>query len=257
MSSGRVAIAGKGGAGKTTISATVARLVARSGRDTLVIDGDSNPNAAVALGVDPNAASRVPVLPATLLTRRIGSPTRLVQPVEEVLDRHAVRGPDGVRIAVMGHPLHADEGCMCSAHAVVSGLLADVSDDPDRMVIIDMEASPEHFGRGTTRHADTIWLVVEPYYRSLETARRMADLARELPVQRVAVIANKIRSTEDADAISAFCAGHDLPIDAHLPWSDGVLDADRAGVPVLDLHPGDPYVAAVADLVRHRLLTPV
>ena len=73
------------------------------------------------------------------------------------------------------------------------------------MIILDLEASPEHLSRGTTRNVDALLLVVEPYYRSYETAKRMAALAAELPIQRVAVVANKIRNAQDAEAIREYC----------------------------------------------------
>ncbi len=226
----RVAIAGKGGAGKTTISATLARLLARSA-PVVAIDADSNPNLAAALGA-PSATAEA-VLPPSLVSRRLDGPA-LTQDVAAVLDRHALAAPDGVRVVLMGMPAHADEGCLCSAHATVSALLADLGNRPEVFTIVDMEASPEHLSRGTTRHADMVLLVTEPYYRSLETVRRLAQLAAELPIPRVAVVANKVRNQQDADAVSEFCARHGLELVAQVPRRDAVIDADTAGVALLD-----------------------
>ncbi len=242
----RLALAGKGGAGKTTISATLARLSARAGIPVVAIDADANPNLGVALGVDAASAQALrPVSPA-LVSRRIGG-AGLTEPVERVLERHAVRGPDGVRLLGMGAPAHADEGCLCSAHAVVSSLLEDLA-APDRLVVVDMEASPEHLSRGTVRHVDVICMVAEPYYRSLETVRRMALLVDELPVERLAVVANKVRSSADEQAIGEFCDRHGFELVGSVPWSDEVVAADRARVPVVDWPAAAPVVVAIADL---------
>ncbi len=124
----------------------------------------------------------------------------------------------------MGAPAHADEGCLCAAHAVVSSLLQDLG-SADRLVVVDMEASPEHQSRGTVRHVDAIWLIVEPYYRSLETVRRMALLVAELPVPLLAPVGNKVRSVQDEDAIKEFCDRHGLGLAGTVPWSDEVVSA--------------------------------
>lgn len=252
----RLAVAGKGGAGKTTVSATLARLAARDGHATVVIDADSNPNVAVALGIDPERAGLLEALPTDLVSRRLDADApALLRPLHELLDQFALLTTDGVHVVAMGRPRHAEEGCMCSAHAVVSGLLAD-SAQHDRLVIVDMEASPEHFGRGTTRHADALLIVVEPYYRSLETARRMAELAAELPIDRVGVVANKLRSTEDRAAIRQFCDRHDLALEGEVPWSDAVVVADRSGRALLDHAPSDPAVEALSLVLAGLLYTP-
>jgi len=81
------------------------------------------------------------------------------------LEAYALGAADGVRLLGMGAPLHTDEGCLCSAHAVVSALQEDLC-GPERVVVVDMEASPEHLSRGTVRHVDLVCLVAEPYYRS-------------------------------------------------------------------------------------------
>lgn len=240
----RVAVAGKGGAGKTTISATLARLAGRSGARVVAIDADANPNLATALGLSTSEAECVAAVPPSLVSRRQGG-AGLVEPVDEVLNRYAVVAADGVLLLGMGGPAHADEGCLCSAHAVVASLLEDLGADSDRLVIVDMEASPEHFSRGTVRHADVVCLVAEPYYRSLETVRRMSVLAAELGVPPV-VVANKVRSAGDLEAISEFCERQDLSLVGSVHWSDEVVAADRQRVPVIDWPPALPVVEAVA-----------
>ena len=248
MSSLRVGVAGKGGAGKTTLSSTLARLMARRGRDVVVIDGDSNPNVAVALGIDRVVAEGIRPLPPGLVSRKLNG-AALNEPVATVVEKYGTPGPDGVHVVHMAMPAHADEGCLCSAHATVSGMLADVGQTPNAVTVLDLEASPEHLSRGTTRNVDALLLVIEPYYRSYETARRMAELAAGLPIPRVAVVANKLRSSEDLEAITEYCERHELHLDGTLPWSDAVLDADKVGIPLLDYDPDGPVVAAVSLVV--------
>ncbi len=242
----RLAVAGKGGAGKTTISATLARLAARSGRSVVALDADANPNLSVALGVAAEAALRLAPVPSSLVSRRIGG-TGLTKPIDDVLDHYALTAPDGVRLLGMGAPAHADEGCLCAAHAVVSSLLEDLG-SADRFVVVDMEASPEHLSRGTVRHVDAVCLVAEPYYRSLETVRRMAALVAELPVSFVAVVGNKVRCPQDEVAIREFCDRHGFALAGIVPWSDEVVAADRARVPVVEWPPAHAVVAAVTAL---------
>jgi CO dehydrogenase maturation factor len=250
----RVAVAGKGGAGKTTLSATLARLAARSGRSVVAVDADANPNLSTALGVPAQVASSLVPVPTSLVSRRIGG-TGLTLPVDQVLEQHTVAAPDGVRLLAMGAPAHADEGCLCSAHAVVSAVLEDLG-SPERVVVVDMEASPEHLSRGTIRHVDAVCLVAEPYYRSLETVRRMAALVAELPVERVVVVANKVRTPADAEAIAEFCDRHGFDLVAAVPWSDAVGAADRGRVPVVDWADAAPVVAAVAALAEQLEMVP-
>ena len=240
----RIAVAGKGGAGKTTLSATLARLAARAGRAVVALDADTNPNLAVALGIASATVDRTPVLPASIVSRRFDGPG-LGSPLAEVLAAHATTGPDGVQLVRMGLPVHADEGCLCSAHAAASALLGDLGGDPDRLTVMDLEASPEHLSRGTARHADHLVLVAEPYFRSLETVRRQAALAAELPSTIVGVVGNKLRGPDDAKAVAELVVRLGLPLWGLLPWSDDVVDADRAAASLIDHAPGCAAVDAV------------
>jgi CO dehydrogenase maturation factor len=252
-----VAVAGKGGAGKTTFSATLARLMARRGKRVIVIDGDSNPNVAVALGIDREVAGAIEPLPTSLVSRRLTGGTALRDPVDTVVKEYGATAADGIQVLLMAMPSHADEGCLCSAHATVSGLLNDVGEQDDVVTILDLEASPEHLSRGTTRHVDVLYLVVEPYYRSYETARRMAALAAELPISRVGVIANKIRQPVHLEAVAEFCQRHGLHLDGELPWADAVLDADLGGTPLFDYDPDGPVVRAVDEVAERLLALPL
>ena|SRR2546428_8562872 len=105
----KLAIAGKGGSGKTSISGTMARLLARDGHRVLAIDGDSNPNLALTLGIPAERMSRVPTLPPDLL-RRTERGLELSRSLQEVCDSHSLAGPDGVTLLVMALPQHAGTG---------------------------------------------------------------------------------------------------------------------------------------------------
>jgi CO dehydrogenase maturation factor len=245
----RIAVAGKGGAGKTTISATLARLQARGGQRVVAIDADSNPNLGIALGADTTPVA----LPATIVSRRVDGGPALSAPLASVLAEHSVPGPDGVWLVTMGAPDHAEQGCLCAAHATVRALLADLGEQPGWTTIMDLEASPEHLSRGTARHADVLLLVAEPYFRSLETVRRMAALAAELPIPRVAVVANKVRAAADAEAVRELCARHGLEHAGAVPWSEAVIEADRARAAVIERMNGQTVVEAVGALAARLL----
>jgi len=117
------------------------------------------------------------------------------------------------------------------------------------ITLLDMEASIEHLSRGTLRHVDILLLITEPYYRSLETVGRMVPLARELGIKHIYVVANKVRGPRDKEAIRRYCAERELEVIAALPFDEEVLEADQAGVPVLDANAEAAYVKVVEQLM--------
>ena len=110
----KIAVAGKGGSGKTTLAATLARLAARQGRDVVAVDGDSNPNLALALGLSEDVANTIPPVPRDVIVDKPlddgGKTSVLAMPAAEVVRRHGVIAPDGVRLLVMGRVGHAGAG---------------------------------------------------------------------------------------------------------------------------------------------------
>ena len=129
------------------------------------------------------------------------------------------------------------------------GVLEHFPQENRSVVVTDMEAGLEHLKRGTLEHADVLLVVVEPYFKSLEAAGRVAELARNLGVPRVVAVANKVQSARDETAIREFCATKDLQVAAIVPFDDDVAEAERQGRAPLDLAPDAAAVAAVREIV--------
>ena len=229
----------------------MARLLARRGHRVLAIDGDSNPNLALTLGVPAERMNSVPTLPRDLL-RRTESGPKLTKTLEEVRASHSLEGPDGITLLVMAHPEpeEAGTGCLCGMHATVRTLIESVPDTDQDVAILDTEASPEHLTRGTAKYADAMLTVVEPYYKSLETARRMAALAHDLGLERVALVANKIRDEHELEAVREFAASHELELAGAVPFEEGFPEAERARRAPLDFDPEMPAIRAIGEIAE-------
>lgn len=122
---------------------------------------------------------------------------------------------------------------MCSSHATVRGLIHALPEEDERLVVVDTEASPEHLSRSTTEAVDLMLVVAEPYFKSLETARRYARLGLDLGIPRVAILANKVRGG-DEPAIEAFCESSGMELFASIPQDAMLAEAERAGVAPVD-----------------------
>ena len=243
----KLAVAGKGGSGKTSISGTMARVLARSGQDVLAIDGDSNPNLAVTLGIPPSRMDSLPTLSADMIRRENGD-IALTTTLDAIYEGHGVVGPDGVKLLIMAHPQHAGTGCLCSVHATVRTVMHEAANGEGEVCLLDTEASPEHLSRGTTRYADTMLCVVEPYYKSLETGRRMTALGKDLGLPRIALVANKIRDDRELEAVTTFADRHGLELAGVVPFDEALPAAERAETSPLDFAPDSPAVRAISEL---------
>lgn len=142
---------------------------------------------------------------------------------------------------------------MCHSHATVRGLLEQLVADSDQITVLDTEASLEHLTRGTARHVDVMLIVVEPYYRSLQTAITIHTLATELGVAQVYAVANKVRDAGDAEAIRAFCQTHHLSCIETIPYDTTIVEADRQGVAPFDYDGGSEAIARIERLGRDLL----
>lgn len=137
---------------------------------------------------------------------------------------------------------------MCRNHSTVRGVLQELPSDQGT-VIVDLEASPEHMTRATTEFVDHMLLVAEPYFKSLETARRYHALAVDLGIQRVSVVANKVKP-EDSDIVGEFCRSHGFDVAATVPFESSFSEADRKGAAPYDIAWDSRGVAAIRGLAE-------
>ena len=128
--------------------------------------------------------------------------------------------------------------------------MGEIVSEADKITVMDMEASLEHLSRGTVRHVDVMLIVTEPYYRSLETARRTLPLARALGINHIYAVLNKYRSAEDEKAVTDFCRNNDLEIIAKIPFDSEVTQADLEGKSLYDFNPESSVVKEVTKLAE-------
>lgn len=126
--------------------------------------------------------------------------------------------------------------------------MGEIVSESDEITVMDMEASLEHLSRGTIKHVDVLLVVTEPYYRSLETARRTVPFARGLGINHIYAVVNKFRSAEDEKAVTDFCRRHDLEIVSKIPFDSDVTAADLQGTSLYDFNPDSPVVKEVEKL---------
>jgi CO dehydrogenase maturation factor len=242
----KIAVAGKGGAGKTTISGTVARALARAGHSVLALDADANPMLGVSLGVGPEQTD-------LLLGVRQGLETGEVEhepTIEGMVERFGADAPDGVRLVVANRIDNNSPGCQCCG--VSPDQLLRELEDGDRTVICDLEAGLGTVLRLAPGNADAVLVVANPTAKALEVARRAVEIAADKT--EVIVLANRVRDEEDLDAIRAVIPDHELIV---IPEDATIASADRDGVAPIDLDPDSPGVAAIVALADRLAGAPV
>ena len=129
------------------------------------------------------------------------------------------------------------------------------SQAPQDVCLLDIEASLEHFAQSKALHADTMLVVVEPYLRSLETGRRMIGLGKQLSPDRIELVVNKLRNERELEAVRELAASTGVEIAGVVPYDEGLMTAERAGLAPLDFDAQGPAVLAIAELAERLLAT--
>ena len=229
----KVAITGKGGVGKTTLSSTLARLYAAEGRPVLAADVDPDANLGLALGLSQEEVDAiVPISKMrTLVEERTGANEankffKLNPYVADIPEKYA-KDVGGVKLLVMGTVDVGGSGCVCPEHVMLKRLINNMVIHRDDVVILDMEAGLEHLGRGTTESVDAFIVVIEPGARSVQTYKNVKRLAKDLGVSQVKVVANKVRDAKDEEFVRSKIPAEDLLGMIH--YNTEVMDADRQG----------------------------
>ena len=237
----KLAITGKGGVGKTTLAATLARLYADEGRTVLAADVDPDANLGLALGLSQEEVDAiVPISKMrTLVEERTGANAankffKLNPYVADIPDTFS-KEINGVKLLVMGTVDVGGSGCVCPEHVMLKAILSALTYRKNDVVIMDMEAGLEHLGRGTAANMDQFIVVIEPGARSVQTYHNVKRLAKDLGITRVRVVANKIRDDGDEEFIRSAIPAEDLLGFIH--YNPDIIDADRQGKSPYDFSP--------------------
>jgi CO dehydrogenase maturation factor len=230
----KIALSGKGGVGKTTISAMIARKLAVSGKRVFAIDADPVANLAAALGISEDPPITPIIELRDLIAERTGTQAgqyggvfKLNPKVDDLPERFS-RERDGVRLLVTGTINEGGSGCFCPESAVLRALMQHMILYHDDVVVMDMEAGVEHIGRSTTRSVDRLIIVVDPGVRSQTAATRIRKLAADIGLEKISIVGNRIRSEKDIERIKEKL--HDFDILGFVPYDEKFLGADSEGV---------------------------
>lgn len=242
----RIAFVGKGGAGKSSISGTFARLLAREGDRVLALDSDPMPGMAFSLGVPQEDAG----LPDEAVEEYDADGRRAFRlppgtTGADAVERYAVRAPDDVRFLQLGKA-RGPQWNNTRQHFAFQRVVDDLPSD-GWSIVGDLPGGTRQPFATWGRYAQTFLVVVEASPTSLLTGRRLARLAGMAGGPRVVAVANRVRATSDVDQIAA---GTGLAVIAAVPYDEAVGSAARVGRPILDLDADAPSVAAVRSLVR-------
>lgn len=195
----KLAVAGKGGVGKTSVAAWLGDYLRRRGDKAWLVDADTTLSLGPALGLP---FSRIP-LPlsqdtalAAMRTAEADGMLSLTPYVADLPERLSL-DVDGLRLLVMGSVAGAGGGCACAANAVLKALLGHLFLMPGQYVLVDLEAGVEHLGRGTAADADGLIVVSEPSLRGLAAAASIGAMAAELGLTRQALVLNRCQGAPD------------------------------------------------------------
>lgn len=244
----KIAVVGKGGSGKTTTAAILARSFARLGHRTLALDCDSNPNLGISLGLGEQATERVVAVREAVDTGERPH----AESLDQVVDVFGVDAPDGVRLAVVSAIENPDPGCPCCGISPEQ-TLGQLSSS-DLVVVADFEAGLGTVMRLDGQPVDVVVVVVEPMAKSIEVGRRACELVDASGLGRVVVVANRLRDEDDRHRVEGAFPGVEV---VAVPDDPAVVTAERAGEAPLDSAPQAPAVRALVHLAsKLSLATP-
>jgi CO dehydrogenase maturation factor len=248
----KLAVTGKGGVGKTTVVAGLARVFADRGQKVLAIDADPASNLALALGFSKDQRLTPISAMKELIEERteskagsMGGFFKLNPRVDDLPDKYTLI-KDGIRLMVMGTVQKGGGGCVCPENVMVRTLVAHLLLGRDEVVILDMEAGVEHLGRATAQAVDKLIVVVEPGQRSLEVAQKIRQLAADIGLKNIGLVGNKIRKQADREFLLERMP--EIPFLGFLSYDSKIVEADLSGEPPYKDNP--EFLRVMAEIVE-------
>ena len=253
----KLAITGKGGVGKTTLTALLAQVFADMGRQVLAVDADPSPCLAGALGFPKELRDKLKPIAEMdqLIEERTGAKPGTVggfftlnPRVDDIPERFSILHRN-VRLLEMGAVDIGGSGCICPESAMLKTLFTHLLFRKDDILILDMYAGVEHLGRATVDFVDAMLVVVEPTRRSLGTAAQINKLANDIGLNRLWLVGNKIQNDDEISFLESETPG--IPVLGILKADLAVQEADRLGLAVYDYV---PELRKSAELIAGKLI---
>jgi CO dehydrogenase maturation factor len=229
----KIAVSGKGGVGKTTFVAALAKVFSEYGKKVIAIDADPVSNLATTFGIK-NVSEIIPISQMKdLIKERTGATSeeygkffKLNPAVSDLPDKFSLE-QDGIKLMVLGAVKQGGGGCACPEGTFLRTLLSHLILQRDEVVIVDMEAGVEHLGRATVKAVNALIVIVEPGSKSIQTAFQVKKLADDIGLKSIYAVGNKVASDEQRAVIEKGLYG--MPILGFISYSNEILDADIEG----------------------------
>jgi CO dehydrogenase maturation factor len=256
----KLAVTGKGGTGKSTIAGIMAHLFIRDGYKVLAVDADPDANLASAIGLPPEQASSIiPISEQRELIRErtganpkeFGQLFKMNPTVNDIPETFRIDFR-GIKLLVMGAVRKGGAGCACPENVLLKNLLSEIILARGEVVIVDMEAGIEHLGRATAGSIERMLIVVEPGARSIETARKILTMGKEIGIQHFGIVGNKIQKMEQKKWIE-----RQFPVEliqGMISYHDIIRDADQSQKPLIDLI--DEEIKSEFDAIYKSVISP-
>ncbi|MGQ3683949.1 MAG: ATP-binding protein [Candidatus Loosdrechtia sp.] len=250
----KIAVSGKGGVGKTTFVATLAKIFSECGKKVIAIDADPVSNLATTFGIR-NISEITPISQMKdLIKERTGAAPgeygkffTLNPKVSDLPEKYSLE-QDGIKLMVLGAIKQGGGGCACPESAFLRTLLSHLILQRDEVVIVDMEAGVEHLGRATVKAVNAMIVIVEPGSKSIQTAFQVKRLADDIGLKSIYAVGNKVASDEQRAVIEKGLQG--IPLLGFISYNNEVLNADIEGCAAFA---GNKQLLAEVSQIKDRL----